>query len=105
MSEQLPTSVSLDEAAKAAGRLNWQYDCGGELLTTAARNSIVAHARTLDLLHGRKPLDPIEAAIQGAWDEWKASYYDGQMGLKQTDFNAACRKHFAGLTFPKGDAA
>ena len=52
-----PTQESRDAAAQAAGFADWdQADtCGLE----RTNKSITAHARTLDKLHGRTPVDPL----------------------------------------------
>jgi len=58
--------------------------------------SVIDHARCLILL-GEVPesVDPIEAAIESAYEEWLND--DGEW---RGVFRRVCRKHFAGLTFP-----
>lgn len=58
--EPLPTTESLSEAIAAAGSPinNWDRFKLYYSATSSARQSVLAHARTLDRLHGRTPIDP-----------------------------------------------
>lgn len=57
---------------------------------------VIDHARCLILLgEVVEPVDPIEAALIAMWNEPVASFGSPEL------FAAACRKHFAGLTFPE----
>ncbi len=53
-----PTLESLNEAARAAGLRNWAHAQSSESLPYP---SIIAHALTLDELHGRKEVSEAEA--------------------------------------------
>ncbi len=97
----LPTIESLDEAVKAIWPSRKWSEASLCVGFPTMKPAFIAHAHTLDLLHGRKPVDPIEVAIKAASKEayrlCTSGYHEG--------FERICRKHFAGLTFPKGDAA
>jgi len=61
---------------------------------------IADHARCLILLgEVQEPADPISDAIKAA----SADAIDLVCRDYHTNFETLCRKHFAGLTFPKGD--
>ena len=67
MTDQLPTIESLDEAARAAGWHSWG---NGGHVHISTRLSIIAHARTLDELHNRTPVDPLrEPGHEGQEDQ------------------------------------
>jgi len=95
MMEPMPTTESLDEAVKAV----WPHHAWKTAPSCAGfewlESCFIAHARTLDKLHNREPVNPIEAAIMGMWSEPSDTFAD------EADFKAACRKHFSGLTFPE----
>lgn len=73
MTDQLPTIESLNEAARAAGCNSWER---GEPHSLVARFSIIAHARTLDTLHNRTPVDPDVEALERVLQGWYG--YDRQ---------------------------
>ena len=56
-----PTLESLNEAAQAAGLRNWAHAQSSESLPYP---SIIAHALTLDKLHGRKEVSEAETFYQ-----------------------------------------
>jgi hypothetical protein len=57
---------------------------------------IIDHARCLILLgEVKEPVDPLDAAIKALWCG------DTVPVIPLREFAAACRKHFAGLTFPE----
>jgi hypothetical protein len=61
----------------------------------------VDYARCLILLNEVPvTVDPIEAAMDAAWDEYLACQSGRGMKFGPDNFRDACRKHFAGLTFP-----
>lgn len=51
-----PTQESLNEAAVLSGYTNWAK---ADQLASWAKRCIIAHARTLDKLLGREPVDPL----------------------------------------------
>lgn len=83
------------EAALDAANPDWRfYRSSGEKMT-----HIIDHARCLILLgEVPEPVDPIEAAMRA----FRASVWElGCVNLGQLDkVDMACRRHFAGLTFP-----
>jgi len=62
---QMPTTQSLDEAAQAAMSTNWAVAKRADFQTINV--SIIAHARTLDTLHKREPVDPALTLIETLW--------------------------------------
>jgi hypothetical protein len=72
----------------------------GEGLFSYYAPLIVHHARCLILLNEvAEPVDPIEAAMDAMFDlrlNWS--------GYGPAAFKRACRKHFAGKTFPEAQS-
>jgi len=95
--------ASLDKAMRLSG-LGSNIGCWQSF-----RNDTIAgladHARCLILLgEVPEPVDPIEAAIDAAWNEYLANQSGRGIKSASENFSAACRKHFSGLTFPKEGA-
>ncbi len=85
--------AALDEACR---RQAYIFELFRNWSSTAAKG-IIDHARCLILLgEVKEPVDPIDAAIDAAWDD----FANGPLSFGPLSFEAACRKHFAGLTFP-----
>jgi hypothetical protein len=70
MTEQLPTIESLDEAAQVAGYLGWKHVERQTAMPHTTKKSIIAHARTLDKLHNRTPVDPDVEAVKRILSVW-----------------------------------
>lgn len=88
--------AALDEACSRQGYIfqlsfNWSSNYG---------KGVIDHARCLMLLgEVAEPVDPIGEAIKAARSAWVSDprYFENH----EAGFEAACRKHLAGLTFPE----
>lgn len=81
MTDTMPTRESLDEAARLSGAADWF----NVPLTGLASKAIIAHARTLDKLHKREPVDPDADAVKRILEAW--SQYE--IGTDTKDFASA----------------
>lgn len=104
--ENVATIESLDEAVRLTwngvhgGHTTWaQYKKANSHDTSPMQTLLVNHAIALDRINDRKPVDPIEAALDAVFQDWRIEGPDKPRWA--ATFKALCRKHFAGLTFPE----
>jgi len=97
-----PTLESLNEAAQAAGLRNWAHAQSSESLPYP---SIIAHALTLDELHGRKEVSEAETFYLAVMrlslgsSDWGVDR--SQLGHLDKDAIALIEAKFAELRAPK----
>jgi len=95
--------VALDTAAHKNHVKDW-WQVAADFHPDCKR-AVVDHARCLILLgEVPEPLDPIDAAIYALFEERTGADSRGDSAwhkARRDAFGTQCRKHFAGLTFPK----